>query len=200
MRPEPPPDDALLLAAVAGGSEDALRTLYERYGGLVFTVAFRIVGDRDIAQEVVQDVFLRCWDRATSFDAERGRVQAWLIRVTRNRAIDVLRGAQHQARSRDRELLPGDYARPSLTHRDHGDSVALKLSVEDALGTLPEAQRRTLELVLLGGLTQREIAEVMELPLGTVKTRIRDGMVRLRAHLLGGAPSTASRRPGVADA
>src|SRR5512143_3949338 len=90
-----PPDDALLVAAVAGGSEEALRTLYDRYGGLVFTVALRMVGDRDIAQEIVQDVFLRLWERAASFDAERGRAHAWLMAVTRNRSIDVLRGAQH---------------------------------------------------------------------------------------------------------
>jgi len=200
MQLDAAPDDALLVAAVAGGSEEALRALYDRYGGLVFTVALRMVGDRDIAQEIVQDVFLRLWDRAASFDAERGRAHAWLMAVTRNRAIDVLRGAQHQARSRDRELLPGDYTRPSLMHRDHGDSVALNLSVADALGTLPEAQRRTLELVLLAGLTQREIAEVMDLPLGTVKTRIRDGLVRLRAQLTGVAPGAVPRRTGVADA
>jgi RNA polymerase sigma-70 factor, ECF subfamily len=193
-------DDALLVAAVAGGNEEALRALYDRYGGLVFTVALRMVGDRDIAQEIVQDVFLRCWERASTFDASRGRAHAWLMAVARNRAIDVLRGAQHQARSRDRELLPGDYSRPSLTHHDHGDSVALHLSVADALGALPEAQRRTLELVLMAGLTQREIAEVMQLPLGTVKTRIRDGLIRLRAQLAGTPPAAAARRTGVADA
>jgi RNA polymerase sigma-70 factor (ECF subfamily) len=193
-------DDSLLIAAVAGGSEDALRILYDRYGGLVYTVALRMVGDRDIAQEVVQDVFLRCWDRAASFTAERGRVHAWLMAITRNRAIDILRGAQHHARARDRELLPADFARPALTHADHGDAVALQLTVSEALQTLPEGQRRALELALLGELTQREIAQAMEIPLGTVKTRIRDGMARLRSELLTGARSTAARKAGVADA
>jgi RNA polymerase sigma-70 factor (ECF subfamily) len=186
-------DDALLIAAVAGGNEDALQRLYERYGGLTYTVALRITGDPQVAQEVVQDVFMRCWHRAGSFEPGRGRVHAWLIGITRNRSIDTLRGAQHHARERDVELPPGDYHAYASSGEGEVESVALQLSVADALQTLPEGQRRAIELVLSAGLTQREIADLLGLPLGTVKTRIRDGMARLRSQLLTGQSGKASR-------
>ncbi len=180
---EPERDDALLISAVAGGSEDALRAIYERYGGLVYTIALRIVGDPQLSQEIVQDVFLRCWERAASFDANRGRLAAWLMGIARNRSIDAVRGAQHRARQRDRELLPGDQRDGTAIGRDHGEAVALHLTIVAALEALPDVQREAIELVVTGGLTQTEIAEVLHVPLGTVKTRIRDGMARMRTQL-----------------
>lgn len=181
------------MAAVRGGSEDALRRLYERYGGLTYTLALRIVGDRLIAQEVVQDVFLRCWEHSAQFEASRGHLAAWLMALTRNRSIDALRSAGQRSRSRDVELpAAGDRRYPSS---DDGDleAVALKLSVADALDELPAVQRQAIELVLSAGLTQREIADLLGTPLGTVKSRIRDGMARLRAQLRPGLDGKDTR-------
>lgn len=192
-------DDALLLSAIAGGSEDALRTLYERYGGLVFTVAIRLMGDREAASEVVQDVFLRCWERAASYEPSRGRPRSWLTTIARNRAIDVLRTR------RPTDDHPRDIDDPAhlsgLAHEpDHGDAVATRLTVHDALSTLPRAQREALELALVAQLTQREIAETLDVPLGTIKTRIRDGMARLRTELTDTSAPAGSRQARAADA
>ncbi|MBI2766886.1 MAG: sigma-70 family RNA polymerase sigma factor [Chloroflexi bacterium] len=179
-------EDEQLLAAVAGRSEDALRALYVRYGGLVFSLALRITGDPLTAQEVVQDVFLRCWERAAEFDPAKGAVHAWLMGIARNRSIDVLRGGQHRSRQRDRELLPGDDDRHSRAMPGEADAIVLQLSLADALDCLTPGQREAIDLVLAAGLTQSEIARELGVPLGTVKTRIRDGMARLRVILEGG--------------
>lgn len=175
--------DNALIAAISSGNEDALKSLYERYGGLVYTVALRIVGDRGLAQEVLQDVFFRCWKQAEVFDPERGQVVGWLLRIAHNRAIDLLRGGQQQARLRERELnvLDGIAADPNVS--DLLDRLALRQTITSALAALPLAQRRTIEMAFYGGLTQVEIADLTGTPLGTVKTRVRDGMLRLRALL-----------------
>ena len=99
--------DQTLLGRLQAGDEAALGALYERYAPLLYSLAVRVVGDRQLAQEVIQDTFLRCWDQAERYDPTRGRVPAWLIGVTRNRAIDVLRSRSHQARLRERDALPG---------------------------------------------------------------------------------------------
>jgi RNA polymerase sigma-70 factor (ECF subfamily) len=180
-----PPDD-VLLAAVRGGSEAALRSLYERYADLVYTVALRIVGDRELAQEVLQDVFVRCWERADTFKSQRGHLGGWLIGIARNRAVDLLRSGQHQARLREQGSWALDGAQEPEHPADALDQLALRQTVRNALAALPAAQRNTIELAFFGGFTQAEIAEATSTPLGTVKTRIRDGMQRLRS-LLGPA-------------
>jgi len=177
-----PPDD-VLLAAVRGGSEAALRSLYERYADLVYTVALRIVGDRELAQEVLQDVFLRCWERADTFKSQRGHLGGWLIGIARNRAVDLLRSGQHQARLREQGSWALDGAQEPEQPADALDQLALRQTVRNALAALPAAQRNTIELAFFGGFTQAEIAEATSTPLGTVKTRIRDGMQRLRSLL-----------------
>ena len=179
-------EDALLMAAISGGSEDALRQLYERYGRLSYTLALRIVGDSLLAQEVVQDVFLRCWERSERFEASRGRVPAWLMGVTRNRSIDALRVANRRPRTAELVEQSAGFNGHAPSTDGEIESVALQLSVADALQSLPVGQRQAIDLVLSGGLTQREISELLGLPLGTVKTRIRDGMARLRLHLAAG--------------
>jgi RNA polymerase sigma-70 factor (ECF subfamily) len=185
-------DDRVLVAAVAGGSEEALRLLYERYGGLTFTLAVRILGQREAAQEVVQDVFLRCWERAQTYEPGRGSVAAWLMGISRNRSIDFLRSRQHREED-SRELTEEDGQRP-LGSTDLADDIASRMTVADALRALPENQRRPIELAYFGQLTQREVAGLLGLPLGTVKTRIRDGMARMRHQLL--AASDAERTGG----
>jgi RNA polymerase sigma-70 factor (ECF subfamily) len=161
------------------GDESGLELLYARYGGLIFTLALRIVGDPELAREVLQDTFLRCWDGSESFDAGRGRVAWWLMGIARNGAIDLLRSRSHQARLRERE--PVVAAEP--TQLDATDSFAMRQSVVSALQSLPIAQRQALELAYYRGFTQTEIAQELDTPLGTIKSRTREALDRLRVLL-----------------
>ena len=177
------PGDPELLCQMQLGEESALEVLYTRYGGLVFTLALRIVGDPELAREVLQDTFLRCWDGRETFDPARGRVPWWLMGIARNRAIDLLRSRPHQARLREQDsrLLPAhasELARPA-----DADAVALRRTVTDALDALSGAQREAIELAYYGGFTQTEIAQYLGQPLGTIKSRTREAMERLRTLL-----------------
>jgi len=186
LRPAPPsavPPDAALLSGVQAGDEDALASLYDRYGGLVFTLALRVVGDRDLAQEVLQDTFLRCWRGSATYRPERGGVAGWLMGIARNRAIDLLRSGQHQSRLREQQPLPAPYEEGHPRSADPTELVALRHTMSIALASLSSAQRQAVELAYYGGLTQAEIALSLGQPLGTVKTRIRDAMARLRSAL-----------------
>ena len=177
----PEPVDVELLRLMRRGEESGLELLYARYGGLIFTLALRIVGDPELAREVLQDTFLRCWDGSESFDAGRGRVPWWLMGIARNRAIDLLRSRPHQARLREREQLAVGIGEP--TQPDATDSLTMRHAVVRALQNLPIAQRQAIELAYYGGLTQTEIAHELGTPLGTIKSRTREAMDRLRALL-----------------
>ena len=177
----PEPADVEVLRRMQLGDESGLELLYARYGGLIFTLALRIVGDPELAREVLQDTFLRCWDGSESFDAGRGRVAWWLMGIARNGAIDLLRSRSHQARLREREPLPVVAAEP--TQLDATDSFAMRQSVVSALQSLPIAQRQALELAYYRGFTQTEIAQELDTPLGTIKSRTREALDRLRVLL-----------------
>ena len=170
-----------LLRQMQTGDEAALEVLYRRYAGLVFTLALRIVGDPELAREVLQDAFLRCWDGRETYDPGRGRVPWWLMGIARNRAIDLLRSRSHQARLREQEPLSGATRTPNQL--DTADAVALRHGVARALEGLSAVQRQAIELAYYGGLTQVEIAEQLDEPLGTVKSRTREAMERLRVSL-----------------
>jgi RNA polymerase sigma-70 factor (ECF subfamily) len=174
-RAEEPPDPDLV-DRIRRGDESALELLYARYGGLVYTLALRIVGDRELAREVLQDAFVRAWTGGETYDPARGRVPAWLMGIARNRAIDLLRSRPHQARMRERDPL----ASGLTTGEDTADAIALRQAVQGALHGLSSAQRQTIELAYYAGLTQTEIAQELGDPLGTVKRRTREGMDRLR--------------------
>src|SRR5215471_1588455 len=166
------PVDPELIRQMQLGDESALEVLYTRYGGLVFTLALRIVGDSELAREVLQDTFLRCWDGRETFDPARGRVPWWLMGIARNRAIDLLRSRPHQARLREQDsrLLPAhasELARPA-----DADAVALRRTVTDALDALSGAQREAIELAYYGGFTQTEIAQYLGQPLGTSRVAL----------------------------
>jgi RNA polymerase sigma-70 factor (ECF subfamily) len=163
------------------GEESGLELLYARYGGLIFTLSLRIVGDPELAREVLQDTFLRCWDGSESFDAGRGRVPWWLMGIARNRAIDLLRSRSHQARLREREQLAVVIDEPA--HLDAIDSFAMRHAVVSALQGLPIVQRQAINLAYYRGLTQTEIAHELNTPLGTIKSRTREALDRLRAVL-----------------
>src|SRR2546429_8482636 len=125
------------------GDESALESLYARYGGLVYTLALRIVGDPELAREVVQDTFLRSWDGRETYDARRGRVPWWLMGIARNRAIDLLRSRSHQARMRERTAPLPEV--PTTLPRDPVDAAVSRRAVLDALRELSEGQRRRSE-------------------------------------------------------
>jgi RNA polymerase sigma-70 factor (ECF subfamily) len=163
------------------GEEAALEVLYARYGGLIFTLALRIVGDPELAREVLQDTFLRCWDGREAYDPRRGRVAGWLMGIARNRAIDLLRSRPHQARLREREPLAGLASEP--VQPDATDPIMLRRAVVNALQTLPIGQRQAIELAYYGGHTQVEIARELGEPLGTIKSRTRQAMELLRVVL-----------------
>lgn len=177
----PEPVDGELLRRMQLGEESGLELLYARYGGLVFTLALRIVGDPELAREVLQDTFLRCWDGSESFDARRGRVPWWLMGIARNRAIDLLRSRPHQARLREQEELTVGIGEP--IQPDAMDTLTMRHAVVSALQGLPIAQRQAIELAYYGGLTQTEIAHELGTPLGTIKSRTREAMDRLRTLL-----------------
>lgn len=179
----PAASDADLLARVRRRDETALAVFYDRYGGLVLTVALRILGDRELAEEVMQDVFLRCWDGAATYRPDRGHVAGWLMGISRNRAIDVLRSRPHRARVREATPLPDPDGPFASSESDATDAIATRHAVATALADLPSPQRRVVELAYYGGLTQAEIAAQLGDPLGTVKTRTRAALDRLRATL-----------------
>lgn len=176
--------DSELMAGLVAGDLTALEGLYDRYATLVFSVSLRIVRDRQIAEDVTQEVFLRLWRRPALYDHERGRLLGWLLSVTRNRAID------EQRRRRRRDQSESGDVPWQLRSEDRQDDPALvahlaelRRTVSAALALLPAAQREALELSYFSGLTQVEIAERTNTPLGTVKTRVRLGMRRLRGAL-----------------
>jgi RNA polymerase sigma-70 factor, ECF subfamily len=174
------PADPELLRRMRLGDEAALEALYARYGGLIFTLALRIVGDQELAREVLQDTFLRSWDGRETFDPGRGRVAWWLMGIARNRAVDLLRSRPHQARLREQTRLPSSTHGGELAHPDAADAVVLRRLVIDALEGLPTVQREAIELAYYGGFTQTEISNHLEQPLGTIKSRTREAIERLR--------------------
>jgi len=176
------PGDAELLRRMRGGDEAALEVLYGRYGGLIFTLALRIVGDPELAREVLQDTFLRSWDGSESYDTQRGRVPWWLMGIARNRAIDLLRSRSHQARLREQERL-SPQAQSTEAADSGADALGVRREVVEALRGLTAVQRQAIELAYYGGFTQAEIARELGEPLGTIKSRTRDAMDRLRGLL-----------------
>jgi RNA polymerase sigma-70 factor (ECF subfamily) len=182
------PDEALMLAIVAH-DEHAFSVLYDRYVDLVYSASFRVLGDAQLAEDASQDVFVRLWRRPETFIAERGRFMSWLMSVTRNRAVDELR-ARGRRRKREGGPLgePDEAAEPVFSSEliDPLHSAELReeqATVRRALAALPREQKLCLELAYFGGLTQQEIAARLHEPLGTIKTRIRLGMQKLRRAL-----------------
>ena len=166
------------LTRMAAGDRGAVGDLYDELAGAVYGTVRRVVRDPARSEELTQEIFVEAWRTAARFDADRGTGRTWVLTMAHRRAVDCVRSEQ---RRRDREARD---ARAAPTEAD-GPAEIVERRVErqlvaDALDGLSELQRRAIELAFYGGHTHREIAELLDLPLGTVKTRIRDGLIRLR--------------------
>lgn len=173
--------DAALVLAIARWHHEALEEAYRRYGGATHAVARHVARDDGIADDVVQEVFVRLWEQPDRFDPERGSLRAFLIMDTRARAVDRLRRDGARRRREEREAV----AQPAT----HDDSLEvwdrlLATHLQDALGTLSADERSAIELAYFGGHTYRDVAVLLGEPEGTVKSRIRSGLHRLRGQLV----------------
>lgn len=168
--------DLDLIRRVAQGDESALSGLYDRYGGLVYSVAYRVLNDVGAAEEILQDIFYQLWRTASNYDASRGKLGAWLLVSARNRAIDRLR--RREPGEATTEAIPASLNLESSVAR--GELIA---KVKSACDILPTPQRETLELAYFEGMTHSEIAKRTGEPLGTVKTRLRTALQTLRQAL-----------------
>jgi len=169
--------DAQLLKRIDQGDETALLELHGRYASLVYSVAYRVLNDRMAAEEVTQDTFLRLWDKAHTYDSAKGGFVPWLLTITRRLAIDTFR-RQNRDPMGQTMLIDGD--RERWEHVLVGEHSDLRPTLIAVLYDLPEDQRQAIELAYFYGMSHSQIAEYLHLPLGTVKTRIRSGMERLR--------------------
>ena len=171
-----------LLHAVAGGDELALAACYDRYRLILFGLILRILHDREEAEDVLQEAFLQVWRRAADFDETRGRAFTWLVTIARSRALDRLRSAGSRTKlAEEAAQIPHDEVGDAALDAEKSETGSI---VRKALSELPEEQQKTLLLAYFEGLTQTEIAARLGDPLGTVKTRMRSGMIKLR-ELLG---------------
>ncbi|HEX2328959.1 MAG TPA: sigma-70 family RNA polymerase sigma factor [Candidatus Angelobacter sp.] len=167
-------DEAALLARIHAGDESAMAELYDRYSGIVYGVALRVLGSTASAEDLLQEVFLQLWRNPRAFDAERGRLAPWLAVIARNRAIDMLR---RRPMEEDIDELP--ISTGVNLEDEAGERMAID-KVRGVLAQLPQEQRKTLEMAFFEGMTHTEISAKLGEPLGTVKTRIRSGLLALR--------------------
>jgi RNA polymerase sigma-70 factor (ECF subfamily) len=181
--------DGDLIKAVAEGDADALAVLYDRHGGAVYALCLRMLRDADDAEELLEDVFWQLWRRANQFDPTRGSALAYLLTLTRSRAIDRLRARDRRVRLRNEipDPLLGESLLGAATVGDSPLQETLALErrarVRSALADLPAPQREAVELSFLEGLSHPEISTRLGEPLGTIKTRIRSGLLRMRDSL-----------------
>lgn len=172
------PDEAALIERICSRDETAMAEMYDRYSGIVYGVALRVLGDATAAEDVLQEIFLQLWRNPQAFDSNRGRLAAWLAVITRNRAIDHLR---KRPLEEDIEDLP------ISTGLNLEDEAAQRLAIQKIRGSLaqlPPDQRRALEMAFFEGMTHTEIAARTGEPLGTIKTRIRTGLLTVRKAVL----------------
>jgi len=172
--PNPNVNDGALILAIRSGNQDAMAELYDRYSSVVYAVALRVLGDTGAAEDVLQEVFMQLWRNPSAFDAGRGNLAPWLAVITRNRAVDVLRKRRPQTEINDTLIS----VEPDLAGgADRGRAVD---KVRAVLKDMPAAQRTALEMAYFEGYSHTEISEKTGEPLGTIKTRIRSGLMLLR--------------------
>jgi RNA polymerase sigma-70 factor, ECF subfamily len=176
------PDDQLV-QRMSQGDVDALDILYDRYARAVFSFAVRIVRDGRIAEEVLQEAFMRSWQQSGRFELNRGNYASWLLSITHNLAIDEVRKSQRRPQKADMvditDVLRSEVD-TSVNIEEAAEATELRGVIRSAMSRLPDAQRRVIELAYFEGLSQREISAFLNEPLGTIKTRMRLGMQKLR--------------------
>ncbi|HET9729629.1 MAG TPA: sigma-70 family RNA polymerase sigma factor [Acidimicrobiia bacterium] len=175
-------DDATLMRAVAARDEASLAEVYRRHGGPAFGLARRVLSDRVLAEEIVQEVFLRIWRQPDRFDAARGTLRSFLLAQVHGRSVDLLRAESARRAREERDAL----RRPSVDDTLEREVMDLTEgeAIRTALATLSDGERSAIELAYFGGHTYREVAVLLEQPEGTIKSRIRSGLLRLRAALV----------------
>jgi RNA polymerase sigma-70 factor, ECF subfamily len=173
--------DAELVAAVAGGDQDALAVIYEQHANNCYALSRRVLNDRSLAEEVVQELFVRLWREPERFDPTRGSLRSYLLSQVHGRSVDLLRAEVARRGREEREARRAPAANDSL-EREVLDLTEAE-AVRAALSELSEGERTAIELAYFGGHTYREVAVLLEQPEGTIKSRIRSGLFRLRGAL-----------------
>lgn len=179
--------DEELMPLVGRKDPEAFEVLYDRHGGVAYSLAYRIVGDRAAAEEVTQEAFISVWRSGARFDATRGSVRSWLLSVVRNRAIDFLRSKTGKAPKLDFDDTSVLEQRPAA-ERTEEEALRRETAgeIRGALGKLPGEQSKVIELAYFGGFSHSEIAGILGLPMGTVKGRMRLGLEKIRGELAEG--------------
>jgi RNA polymerase sigma-70 factor (ECF subfamily) len=180
------PPEAQLVRQVAQGDRDAFAALYDLYAKPLYSLILRILSDPKEAEDVLQEVFLQLWEKAGAFDEAAGKPFSWVVTMTRNKAIDRIRSRQRRSRlfeeaSGSIEATASETAAPAPIGVEQDEAAQIRT----ALNALPKEQRQAIEMAFFRGLTHSEIAEALREPLGTVKARIRRGMLQLRDYLEG---------------
>jgi RNA polymerase sigma-70 factor (ECF subfamily) len=172
--------DEDLISLVESGDTEALAGLYDRHGRSAYSLAYRMMGDRQAAEDLVQDSFIKVWRSAKSYRAGRGSVRTWILSITHNRGIDHIRSTASRRRTQDRVEMTTETTQQSEAFSETWRN-SQRSQVQEALKTLPEEQLKILELAYFSGYTHAEIAEMLDLPLGTVKGRMRLGMKKIKS-------------------
>ena len=173
--------DEDLLSLVGQGDAEAFTILYDRYGRAAFFLAYRLMGERQAAEDLVQDAFLKLWRSATSYRPERSSVRTWLLSIVRNRGIDQLRAHASRRRTQDRIEALAPRSQPSEAFAETWRN-SQRDRVRDALNTLPPEQLKVLELTYFSGYTHVQVSELLDVPLGTIKGRMRLGLKKMSVY------------------
>ena len=173
-------EERALINRLLERDEDALREVMSTYGGLVFAMAKRVVADPTMAEEVAQDAFLALWRRPSSFNSDRGSLQSFLLGVTRNKAIDLVRHEESLKKAKDALIAEAEATSEGESPNELAVGMEERDELRAALFSISEVQREALVLAYFGGRTYREVADELGIPEGTAKTRLRDGLAKLR--------------------
>jgi RNA polymerase sigma-70 factor, ECF subfamily len=168
-----------LISFVGQGDAEAFTTLYDRHGRAAFSLAYRMMGERQAAEDLAQDAFLKVWRSASSYRAERGSVRTWILSIVHNRGIDQIRSQASRRRTQDKIEASTPRSQPSEAFAQTWRN-SQRDQIREALDTLPPEQLKILELAYFSGYTHVEISELLRLPLGTVKGRMRLGLKKIR--------------------
>jgi RNA polymerase sigma-70 factor, ECF subfamily len=171
--------DENLISFVGHGDAEAFTTLYERHSHAAFSLAYRVMGERQAAEDLVQDAFLKLWRSATSYRPERGSVRTWLLSIVRNRGIDQIRSQASRRRTQDKIEASAPRSQPSEAFAETWRN-SQRDQVREALNTLPPEQLKILELAYFSGYTHLQISELVDVPLGIIKGRMRLGLKKMR--------------------